>query len=223
MGTVQLSFPVSLSQPSGRTVYVSYASADGTALAGSGYLATSGTLSIPPLTTAATIPVPVTGDTLDEPNEALFLRLSSPVYLTLADGEAQGVIEDDDGGPALCSPILSLPYTIASQGRYCLVADAAYKKVSGEASTITKNSVVLDLLGHRLDGSTYRDELCARIGGIILDAEFRDGDGLSLRFDDGAVIEISVRDKDYAGPEALEFVGSSRFRVGENPIRNHTR
>ena len=67
---------------------------------------------------------------------------------------------------------------------------------------------VVALNGKRLrhDGAGYRDELCARIGRTVLDADFRDGEALSLRFDDGAVIEISVRDKDYAGPEALEFV-----------------
>jgi hypothetical protein len=73
-------------------------------------------------------------------------------------------------------------------------------------------SPVVDLPAKRLrhDAPGYRDELCARIGRAVVLGEFRDGEGLWRRFDDGVVVEISVRDKDYTGPEALEFVDGPR-------------
>ena len=54
---------VSLSAASAYTVTVAYATADGTAAAGTAYVSTSGTLTFPPGTTAQTIPVTVIATT----------------------------------------------------------------------------------------------------------------------------------------------------------------
>jgi hypothetical protein len=75
---------------------------------------------------------------------------------------------------------------------------------------------VVQLDGEQLrhDVPGFRDALCARIGRAVLQSEFRTGEGLFLHFDDLAVIRISVRDSDYTGPEALEFVdGHQRWIV----------
>jgi len=63
-GAVVLSFPVSLSNPSSQALGVEYASGDGSALAGSDYLAASGALSFEPLETSKTISVVVQGGTI---------------------------------------------------------------------------------------------------------------------------------------------------------------
>src|SRR5947208_10463068 len=72
------------------------ATADGKALTGSDYQASSGTLTIPAGQTSGTITVLVNGDRLAEPNETFFVNLNSPTNATIADGQGQGTILDDE-------------------------------------------------------------------------------------------------------------------------------
>lgn len=92
---------VRLSVASGRTVAVAYATADGTATAGSDYSATNGTLTFPPGTTIQTIRVAVIGNTVSESNETFLVNLSNPTNATLFDGQAVATILDNDRLPAL--------------------------------------------------------------------------------------------------------------------------
>src|SRR5205823_13043755 len=78
-----------------------YATADGTAMAGSDYQATSGTLTFMPGETQKTVTVSVIGDTANEPDETFFVRLSSPSNASIADGEGVGTILNDDTLPSL--------------------------------------------------------------------------------------------------------------------------
>ncbi len=60
----------------------------------------------------------------------------------------------------------------------------------------------------------WRDRLCARIGQIVsgvMSTECK----LSMEFSDGAIITISLDEKDYRGPEAVQFTveGSSTIVV----------
>ena len=96
--SVSCAFDVELSAPSSRTITVGYATASGTAAAGSDFTARSGTLTFAPLATAQTVSVAVLGDTTDEPNERFYLNLSSVANATVRDGQATGTILDDDGG-----------------------------------------------------------------------------------------------------------------------------
>ena len=91
-GTVNAVFTVSLSAPSGQPVTVAYATADGTALAGSDYTATSGTLTFAPGVTTQTVNVPVRGDLLAEADETFDRALTSPAGATIADASASGTI-----------------------------------------------------------------------------------------------------------------------------------
>ena len=95
-GTRALSFSVSLSAASGRSVSVAYATANGTATAGPDYTAASGTLSFSPGQTAKIVTVKANGDSQPEGNESFALNLSNPVNVTIADGQGQGTILDDD-------------------------------------------------------------------------------------------------------------------------------
>ncbi len=79
---------------------VNYATADGTATAGSDYVATSGTLSFAAGVNSATVSVTINGDTTVEPDEAFVLNLSAPTNgVALADGQGLGTILNDDAAP----------------------------------------------------------------------------------------------------------------------------
>jgi hypothetical protein len=91
-------FTVSLSAPSGKTVTVNYATANGTATAPSDYVAISPakTLTFLPGVVTKTVKVKVKGDNQDEANETFFVNLSAPGNATLGDSQGLGTIQDDD-------------------------------------------------------------------------------------------------------------------------------
>jgi hypothetical protein len=95
-GTALAVFTVTLSAPSAQPVTVQYATANGTATAGSDYQAGSGTLTIRAGQTTGTITVPVNGDRLGEPDETFFVNLSGATNATIADGQGVGTIADDE-------------------------------------------------------------------------------------------------------------------------------
>ena len=95
-GDGEMAFAVRLSVPSSRTVTVEYATADGTALAGTDYEETTGTLTFSAETTAQTIRVPIIDDDLDEVAEAFTVALVNASNATVEDGEAIGEIADND-------------------------------------------------------------------------------------------------------------------------------
>ncbi|MEA9581291.1 putative Ig domain-containing protein [Xanthomonas nasturtii] len=95
-GTTTLTFTVSLSAASGQTVSVNYSTADGTAIAGSDYVARSGTLTFAPGVTAQGVAVTVNGDNAVEPNETLTVGLSSASNASIARATGTGTIVNDD-------------------------------------------------------------------------------------------------------------------------------
>lgn len=95
-GNSPVSFSVMLSPASGQPVTVTYATADGTATAGSDYTAVSGTLVFTPGQTNKTIVVSVMGDQTPEANETFTMTLSNPANANLANSQGNGIILDDD-------------------------------------------------------------------------------------------------------------------------------
>ena len=95
-GDGEMAFAVRLSVPSSRTVTVEYATADGTALAGTDYEETTGTLTFSAETTVQTIRVPIIDDDLDEVAEAFTVALVNASNAIIEDGEAIGEIADND-------------------------------------------------------------------------------------------------------------------------------
>jgi hypothetical protein len=95
-GTTSLSFSVTLSGPSKKTVSVAFATADGSAAAGSDYAAASGTIAIAPGETSKTVGITVSGDIDVESDETFTVALSNPVNATIADGSATGTIQNED-------------------------------------------------------------------------------------------------------------------------------
>jgi hypothetical protein len=85
-------FTVTLSPASTQTVTVSYATADGTAVSGSDYTATNGTLTFAAGETSKNIPVRVHARDFGD-NRTFYVRLSNPSNASIADGEGVGTIE----------------------------------------------------------------------------------------------------------------------------------
>ena len=101
-----LPFMVTLSAPAGEPVVVSYATEDGTAVAGDDYRAARDTLTVAAGATTATITVPLVNDSVAEDQESFTLKLTmaaSPAA-SVGAGPATGTIEDDDSSAPPASP-----------------------------------------------------------------------------------------------------------------------
>ena len=95
-GTHPINFPVRLSKVATVAVTVHYQTADGSAKAGSDYIAKSGTLTIAKGAKSGVISVLVKGDKVKEPSETFFVTLSNATNAYIADPNASGVIKNDD-------------------------------------------------------------------------------------------------------------------------------
>jgi CSLREA domain-containing protein len=104
-GTTTFTFTVTLSAASASTVTVNFATADGTATAGSDYLAAAGTLTFTPGTTTQPVNVTVVGDTVVEGSETFVVNLSGAANATIITPQGTGTITNDDlGGPPPSTP-----------------------------------------------------------------------------------------------------------------------
>ena len=226
-----LEFAVKLSAPSGIEVSVSYATADGTATAGSDYMAATGTLLFAPGEVSQTIRVAVLDDALHEADEEAFaLSLSAPTGATLDAATATGTIRDDDEPPAVSvadaagdedigalefAVSLSAPSGIEVSFSYETADDTAtagsdYAAASGtlmfapgEVSQTIRVAILDDAL-HEADEEAFALSLSAPTG-ATLDAGTATG---TIR-DDDEPPAVSVADA--AGDEdigALEFAVS---------------
>jgi hypothetical protein len=127
-----------------QSVTVHFATANGSALSGSDYVAQNGTLTFNPGIATQPISVTVNGDTAVEPNETFFVNLTSPANATIGDAQGQGTITNDDGpggpsvaaSPATVAPGATITGTVTGGpgnaldwvGLYCpaTLADGAY-------------------------------------------------------------------------------------------------
>jgi len=96
-GNTDFVFTVTLSAPSAKSVKVAYQAVNGSATLGSDFNPSQGSLSFDPGETSQTVTVVVRGDADFEPNETFFVNLSNARFATIADGEGQGTIVNDDG------------------------------------------------------------------------------------------------------------------------------
>ena len=133
-GTSVLSFAVTLDRPSTQPVTVSFATANGTAQAGSDYASASGTLTFAPNDVAETVAVTINGDTLFETNEAFAVNLTNAVNATIADSQATGTINNDDAAPTLS--IADATVGEGNAGTANLVFTVTQSAPSGVATTV---------------------------------------------------------------------------------------
>jgi Tol biopolymer transport system component len=101
-GTQNATFVVTRSGPTSLPVTFDLATADGTATAGTDYVARSLTgLTITPGASTAFFTVAVNGDTAIEANETFQVNLANVAGATVTDGQAVGTIANDDFPPSL--------------------------------------------------------------------------------------------------------------------------
>lgn len=218
-GSTIFSFPVNLSAPSGQTVTVDYATADGSAIAGSDYGATSGTLTFAPGVTSQTVAVPVTGDVANEANETFTVTLSGSVNAPIATGTGTGTIVNDDSQPSLSisdaaqlegnSGTSSMPFTVTLSAPSAQTVTATYSTSSGTATAgsdfnpvtgtvtfapgVTSQTIDVPIIG---DTMSEPDETFAVLLGTATNAPIADSGATGTIQNDDApfVPSISVAD-----------------------------
>lgn len=92
-------FTVTLSKASAQSVTVAYATASGTALAGSDYTSANGVVTFLPGETSRTVSVPIVRDTVSESTESFSLQLSGASGATISRASAIATVVDDDSAP----------------------------------------------------------------------------------------------------------------------------
>ena len=134
-GSVNAIFTVTLSAPSGQTISVGHATADGTATAGLDYTAIGGNLVFNPGVTTRTLTVQTIGDALDEIDETFMANLADPVNATIADGEGLGTITDDDAPPTIS--VGDVTVTEGNSGTVNATYTVSLNVPSGRGVTVT--------------------------------------------------------------------------------------
>ena len=174
-------FTVVLSTTSAQDVTVNYRTMNVTALAGSDYTETSGTLTIDAGETTGTITVEVLDDGVVEGEDEMFtVTLSAPSGATIVDGEGVGTITDDDAvEPPPGQPTLEIDdVTVSEDG-----GPAEFMVTLSEASAqeVTVNYRTMNVTA--LAGSDYTEAS----GTLTIDAGETTGTIAVEVLDDGVV------------------------------------
>jgi large repetitive protein len=216
-GTTTATFTVTLSAASAKTVTLDWTTAAGSATAGVDYVAGTGSRTILPGATTATVAITVNGDVLDELDETFGITLSNPSNATIVDGAGLATITDDDLPPTLSVDNVSVvegdagtttatfTATLSAMSSKTITFDWATAAGSatpgvdyaaaGTTGTITAGStglqVVVTVSGDLLD------ELDETFGVTLTNpsnATIADGSGLGTIADDDLPPTLSVND-----------------------------
>ena len=131
-----IAFVVSLSEPATDNVRVQYTTANGTALSGTDYVATSGTVGFAPGQTTQTIWVPLVNDSLAEPEELFSLILSNPVGAGLAQASAIARIGASDA-TAVATPVITVESVVGNESTGYV--DVVFKLSAPSAQQVSFN------------------------------------------------------------------------------------
>jgi hypothetical protein len=155
---------VSLSSPSSQNITVNYTTTALTATANSDYTTSTGTLTIAPNSTLATISIPILNDNTNESNEFFIVTLSNPVNATLNPNASFGEVMISDTWFSALSR--TLPEGVEN---LTLMGTAANGTGNSGNNVLTGNSANNTLNGgggnDTLNGSTGVDTL---IGGLVV-------------------------------------------------------
>ena len=163
----QILFRVTLGRAPSEPVTVSYATADGTAVAGEDYEATSGTLTFATGETEQTVAVTIIDDAVEDSGETFRLVLSGPAGAELADAEATGTILNID--ESVSEGSTDLPANTSTSGVVALGGSATGKIASEEDADWFKvelqvgQTYQVDLEGSPTGQGTNEDPI---LGGI---------------------------------------------------------
>ena len=115
-GATAATFTVSLSYGAPETVTVGWTTADGTASAPGDYAAGGGTVTFPANSTSQQLTVQVNGDMTVESDETFVVTLAGVTgNATIADGQATGIIRNDDQPPPATPTNLTATAASSSQ------------------------------------------------------------------------------------------------------------
>jgi CSLREA domain-containing protein len=153
-----MTFTVSLSNPSYQTITVNYSTADGAtnpatggAACGAGidYVTTSGPLTFNPGETSKPVDVPVCGDTVYELNETFTVTLAAPTNSTLGTNPGTGTINNDDAAPTIAINNVAVTegnvgttnvnFTVTKTGATEVTATADFATAPGGPNPATEN------------------------------------------------------------------------------------
>jgi hypothetical protein len=147
-GTSNADFTVRLSEASAQTVTVNYATADGTATAGTDYQPANGTLTFAPGETSKTVTVLVNGDIQNEDDETFFANLTNPTNATVSDAQGNGTITDNDPPPDTTAPTTTVALNPATpngqNGWYTSAVRLTVSATDGSGSGVAETRCVLD-------------------------------------------------------------------------------
>ena len=151
-GSTAFVFTVTLSTASATAVTVNYATSNGSASAGSDYVATSGMLTFAPGALAQSVTVNVNGDSTVEPDETFLVTLSAPTNATINNAQGTGTIVNDDA--AVVVPTLSINNVSQNEGNSGVTPFVFSVSLSvASAATVTVNYATSD--GSATAGSDY--------------------------------------------------------------------
>ena len=128
-GWANATFNVGLSVSGTRTVTVDYYTTNGTAVAGTDYRETHGTLTFSPGVTNGTILVPIQGNTLNEPDKTFQVKLLNATNADIGVSQATGIIENDDALPLASINDVT---AIQSGGKWSAQFDVSLSAPSGQ-------------------------------------------------------------------------------------------
>jgi ELWxxDGT repeat protein len=150
VGTTAATFTVRLSEAHDQPVTVAYATAAGTATAGTDYQSVSGSLTFAPGETVKTITVLVNGDQFGEPNETFVVNLSSATNATIADAQGTGTILDDEPRISIGDATVTegntgtraITFTVTLSAAYDQPVSVAYATGNGTATAASDYQAV---------------------------------------------------------------------------------
>ncbi|MBU0679582.1 MAG: lamin tail domain-containing protein [Verrucomicrobia bacterium] len=234
-GTSNMVFAVTMSAENESDASVNYLTQDGSAKAGSDYIAIGETaLIIPAGETVTSITVQAVSDALASPHEYMVVNLVNPTNTTIADSQASGWIFNDDGSSAFSindssvdegdSGTTNLPFTITlspgnedetsvvfASSNGTALAGSDYTAVAPTTvlfSAGTLNAVVdVEVLG---DTDIEANKTFFGLLSSPVNASISDAQGVATILDDDAGATVSVSDasalEGNAGTTGLTFM-----------------
>jgi Calx-beta domain len=150
-------FAVSLSNPSSTPIDVPWTTANGSATAPADFTASGGTAHFNPGDTTADIAVPIVNDNVTEPTENYLVNLTAPATgATLADGQGEGKILDNDAPP-----------TISIEAKKVTEGNAGTTDAKFELELSHPSAFPIDVSYHTEDGTAHSpDDYQAKSGTV---------------------------------------------------------
>ncbi|MCU7846047.1 MAG: thrombospondin type 3 repeat-containing protein [Candidatus Thiodiazotropha sp. (ex Monitilora ramsayi)] len=213
---------------------IDYASSDGTALAGSDYTHTAGTLDFADGQTSNTFAVPLLDDTVFEGDETVNLTLSNPVNASLG-SLSQAVLTISENDPVPASGTLQFSasdYTVAENGGSASVTVTRTGGTSGMVSVsyATSDQTATASNDYTVTSGevTFADGVSSQAINVpILDDMLYEGDeSLCLTLSDpvGTVLgaltsaTVTITDDDPQPSSGVISIGAATYTVTENQV-----